>query len=247
MSLWHLGFPDQAMKVNRDVCQLARENGHPFSLAYCLHHTAWLFQFFRMGDEVQAAAAEQVAIATEQGFALWQATGTFFKGAGLLLQGQPAESLPLLRKGLDDFRSTGAEILRPFQLSVLGDAYTQAGRFDEAHVAIDEGLALVEKNDDRIQEAELHRLKGVLVLTESPEQTCCGRGLLFTRAIKTARAPAEQGVGTAGPQPVSPASGSSRGRLGDAQRILAAVAATYTERRTTPDLVEAKALLETLA
>ena len=99
VSLWHLGYPDQALEVNREVCQLAREIGHPFSLAYCLHHTAWLYQFCRLGDEVQTAAEEQIAIAAEQGFALWHATGTFFKGAGMLLQGRLEESLPLLLKG----------------------------------------------------------------------------------------------------------------------------------------------------
>ena len=134
--------------------------GHPFSLAYCLHHTAWLYQFCRLGPKVQTVAEEQIAIATDQGFALWQATGTFFKGAGMLLQRRSEESLALLNNGHDAFQGTGAEILRPFQLSVLGDAYIQAARFEEAHAALDEGLALVEKNDDHVQEAGLHRLKG---------------------------------------------------------------------------------------
>ena len=96
------------------------------------------------------------------------------------------ESLPLLRKGHDAFRATGAEILRPFQLSVLGDAYTQAARFEEAHAALDEGLALAEKNDDRVQEAELHRLKGELLLAESPDQAAAAEDR-FTQAIETAR------------------------------------------------------------
>ena len=48
-SLWHLGYPDQALSVNHEVCRMAREMGHPFSLAYCLHHTAWLYQFCRLG------------------------------------------------------------------------------------------------------------------------------------------------------------------------------------------------------
>ena len=245
VSLWHLGYPDQALKVNREMRQLAREIGHPFSLAYGLHHTAWLYQYCRLGAEVQAAAEEEVAIATEQGFALWHATGTFFKGAGMLLQGQPEESLPLLRKGLDAFRATGAELLRPFQLSVLGDAYTQAGRFEEAHAALDEGLALAEKNDDRFQEAELHRLKGELLLAESPDQTAAAEDC-FRPGHRDGPAPAEQGVGAAGhdePRPALAAAGPSR----RGPPALAAVYATYTEGFTTPDLVDAAALLEALA
>ena len=134
----------------------------------------------------------------------------------------------------------------PFQLSVLGDAYTQAGRFEEAHAALDEGLALAEKNDDRLQEAELHRLKGELLLAESPDQTADRRGLL-PPGHRDGPAPAEQGVGAAGhdePRPPLAAAGPPRRGPPDA---LAAVHGTYTEGFTTPDLVEAGALLEALA
>ena len=92
VSLWHLGFPDQAMEANREMNQLAGEIGHAFSVAYALHHTAWLHQYCRNGGEVRAAAEQQIAIANEHGFALWHATGTFFKGAGMLLQGELGSS-----------------------------------------------------------------------------------------------------------------------------------------------------------
>src|SRR5262245_60778760 len=104
--LWHLGFPDQALALNREMVQLARTIGHPYSLAYALHHSAWLHQFCRMGKEVQAAAEEELVIAGQQGFALWLATGAFFKGTGLLLQGKPEEALPLLLKGNAAFRAS---------------------------------------------------------------------------------------------------------------------------------------------
>src|SRR4029077_13266060 len=130
---------------NGEMRQLAREIGHPFSLAYALHHTGWLHQLCRLGSEVQAAGEEEIAIATQQGFALWHATGRFFKGAGMLLQGEPEEALPLLLKGLDAFRAGGAELTLPFQFSILGDAYSQAGRFEDARRALDEGLAIAEK------------------------------------------------------------------------------------------------------
>ena len=131
MSLWHLGFPDQALITNREMRELARAIGHPFTLAYALHHTGLLQQCCRLGVEVQAAGEESFAISTEQGFAWWTASGTFYKGAGLLLQGQLEEAIPLIRKGVHAWRATGAELILPVQLSALGDAYTQAGRFED--------------------------------------------------------------------------------------------------------------------
>ena len=244
VSLWHLGYPDQALLVNQEVCRLAREMGHPFSVAYCLHHTGWLYQFGRLGVELQAAAEEQIAISTEQGFALWHATGTFFRGAGMLLQGRSEESLPSLLKGIDAFRVTGAEILRPFQLSVLADAYIQAAQFEKAHAALDEGLALVEKNDDRVQEAELQRLQGELLLAESSDHAAAED--CFTRAIEAARRQQSKAWELRASTSLARL-WQRQGHRGEAYQMLATIHATYTEGRTTPDLMEAGALLKALA
>ena len=46
LALWHLGYAEEALKVNREMLELARSIDHPFSLAYALHHTSWLYQFF---------------------------------------------------------------------------------------------------------------------------------------------------------------------------------------------------------
>jgi class 3 adenylate cyclase/predicted ATPase len=245
VSLWHLGYPDQALKLNREMRQLAREIGHPFSLAYALHHTAWLCQYCRLGDEVRAAAEEEIKIATEQGFALWHATGTFFKGGGILLQGELDKALPLLLKGLDAFRASGSRLTLPFQLSTLGGAYTQAGRFEDARRALDEGLALVEEHDERCQEAELHRLRGELLLAESPDQAASAEDY-FRQAIETARHQQSRAWELRAAMSLARL-WQRQGRRDEARTVLAEVYSTYTEGFTTPDLVDARALLETLS
>jgi serine/threonine protein kinase/tetratricopeptide (TPR) repeat protein len=245
VSLWHLGYPDQALKANREMRQLAREIKHPFSVAYALHHTAWLYQYCRLGAEVQAAAEEEIAIATEQGFALWHATGTVFKGAGILLQGKPDEALPLLLTGIDAFRASGAELTLPFQLSILGDAYTQAGRFEDARQALDEGLAIAEKNDERCQEPELHRLQGELLLAGSPDQAAAAEDC-FGRAIETARRQQSRAWELRAKMSLTRL-WQRQSRRDEARAALAAIFETYTEGLTTPDLVDARALLEKLA
>ena len=111
-----------------------------------------------------SAGEEEIRIATEQGFPLWQATGSLYAGAGLLLQGRMEKGLALFQKGLDTYRATGAILGLPYYLSILGEAFTSLGRFDEAHRAFDEAFTFVEKNDERFQEAELHRLRGELHL-----------------------------------------------------------------------------------
>jgi predicted ATPase len=243
--LWHLGYPDQALKVDREMRELARTIGHPFSLGHAVDFTAFLYHYCRLGAEVQAAAEEEMAIGMEQGFQLWHALGTLHKGAGMLLNGRREEALRLLLKGYSAFRATGAEVRVPSYLGMLGDAYTQAARFEDAHKALNEGLAVAEKNDDRCHEAELHRLKGELLLAESPDQIAAAEDC-FRRAIETARRQPSKGWELRATMSLARL-WQRQGRPDDARSALAAVYGTYTEGFTTPDLVDAKAMLQTLA
>jgi predicted ATPase len=239
--LWHLGYPDQALQANREAVELARQIGHRFSLAYALHYTGWLCQNCRLGAEVLAAAEEEVRIATEQGFALWHASGTFYRGAGLVQQGKPEEGLPLLVKGLDGFRASGAELTLPFQLSTLGEAYAQAGRFKDACRALDEGLALGEKHDERCQEAELYRLKGELLLAEAPDQAS-GAEDRFRQAIETARRQRSRAWELRATMSLARL-WQRQDRRDEARAALTAVYGFFTEGFATPDLVDAAAHL----
>ena len=245
VSLWHLGYPDQALELNREMLELAREISHPFSLAYALHHTAWLEHCCRLGAAVQSAAEEAIEVSAAQGFALWRATGTFWRGAGLLLQGRREEALPLLVNGIDAFRATGAELTLTFQLGTLGDAYTQTGRFDDARAALNLALAIAEKNDERCHEAELHRLSGVLLLAEAPERKSAAEDY-FRRAIDTARSQESKGWELRTTMSLARL-WIREARRGEAHESLAAVVATYTEGWATPDLVEAATLMEATA
>ena len=91
---------------------------------------------------------------------------------------------------------------------MLADGCTRTGRFNEARVALNEALALVEKNDERFQEAELHRLKGELLLAELGDQTAAEQ--CFRQAVEISPAPAEQSVGTARHERASPDFGKSK-------------------------------------
>jgi predicted ATPase len=245
LTLWHLGYPDRAYKLARDARELAGTIGHPYSLEHAIDFAAYLSHYCRLGAEVQARGEEEMAVATEQGFPFWHALGTLHKGAGMLLQGQREESLALLLKGFAAFRATGAEIRVPSYLGMLGDAYAQLARFEDAHRVLDEALAVAEKNDSRNYEAELHRLRGELLLAESPDRLSDAEAC-FRQAIETARR--QQSKGWELRATISLARLWQRqGRRGDAGAALAAVYGTYAEGFTTPDLVEAKGLLESIA
>jgi serine/threonine protein kinase/tetratricopeptide (TPR) repeat protein len=242
--LWHLGYPDQALKVDRETRQLARTIGHPFSLGHAIDFTAYLHHYCRLGAEVQAAAEEEIALGTEQGFQLWHALGTLHKAAGMLLQGHRGEAMPLLLNGFRAFRATGAEVRVPAYLSILGDAYMQSGRLEDSHKVLNEGLAIAEKNDDRCHEAELYRLKGELLLAESRDEA--GAEGCFRQAIGTAQGQQSRAWELRATMGLARL-WQRQGRRNEAHAALAAVYDTYTEGFSTPDLVDAAALLQSLA
>jgi predicted ATPase len=163
----------------------------------------------------------------------------------LLLVGRLQEALPAVLKGLDAYRATGSETMLPHYYSVLGDAYRQTGRFGEALRALDEGLALAEKNDDRSQEAELHRQKGELFLAESPAQVGAAEDC-FRQAIDTARRQQSRAWELRATMSLARL-WQREGRRDEARAALAAVYGTFTEGFTTPDLVDAAGLLNGLA
>jgi predicted ATPase len=245
LTLWHLGYPEQALRLDRETHELARTIGHAFTLGHAVDFTAFLRHLCRLGAELGEAAEVELALAADQGFQLWHALGTLHKGAGMLLEGRREEALCLLMKGYTAFRATGAEVRVPAYLAILGDAYTKSGRFEEAHKVLNEGLVVAEKNDDRCHEAELHRLKGELLLAEAPDQVHAAEDC-FRRAIETAVRQWSNGWELRATMSLARL-WQRLGRRADAHAAMAEVYNNYTEGFTTPDLVEARALLAALA
>jgi class 3 adenylate cyclase/predicted ATPase len=242
-ALWHLGYPDRAQNFAREARELSHQLAHPFSLGFALHCLGWVLHHCRIGAKLRTCAEDQIRIAAEQGFAWWHAMGLLYKAGASVLEGRPEEALSPFLKGLDAYRATGSVMALPFYLSMLLDAYTLAGRFEEAHRALDEALALAEKNDDRFQEAELYRLKGELLLAESSDEaraeTC------FRQAIGTARQHQSKGWELRATMSLARL-WQRHGRRDEARTALAAVYGAYTEGFTTPDLVDAAAQLNSL-
>jgi serine/threonine protein kinase/predicted ATPase len=244
LALWYLGYPDQALRTCEEMLALARKIGHPFSLCHALHFTGWLSNNCRFADKLEAAGAEETEIAAQQGFALWHSTGTFFKGAGVLLKGDLKAALPLLEKGVNSFKAIAAALTLPAQCTVLGNAYTKAGQYEKANQSLDEGLALVQQNDDRSHESELLRLKGELALLSSQDQSVAED--CFQKAIQVARS--QHAKGRELRASVSLARlWQKQGRAKEAHDMLATIYGTYAEGFTMPDLVDAKDLLKSLA
>ena len=130
------------------------------------------------GQEAQAQAEALLTLAHEHGFAQWLGCGTSLQGWALVERAarsgareQGEAGLVQLREGLAVLQATEAELWVPLFLGALAQGYAQGGQAQEGLRVIAEALAVVEKNEERWNEAELYRLKGELTLQQESQKS----------------------------------------------------------------------------
>ena len=99
-TLWVLGYPEQALARVHEALALAHELSHPYSLGWARCCAAIVSQYRRDVPAVHEHAEAAVALSTEQGFPLWAAWGTSFRGWALAMQGQGEEGMAQVRQGI---------------------------------------------------------------------------------------------------------------------------------------------------
>jgi TOMM system kinase/cyclase fusion protein len=241
-ALWYLGYPDQALRSIHDALTLAQELSHPFSHAFALAFAAWLHQLRREGQAAQERAAAAIALSTDQGFPFWEAWGTILRGWAQAEQGQSAEGIAQMRQGIAAWRATGAELQRPYYLALLAEAYGKAGHTEEGLRVLGEALTAVHKTGERQYEAELYRLTGELRLKQNvpdaQEAESCLR-----QAVDVARQQQAKSLELRAAMSLSRL-WQQQGQRDEAYDLLGPIYAWFTEGFDTPDLQEAKALLD---
>jgi predicted ATPase len=204
-----------------------------------------LHQLRREWQVVSERADTAITVATAQQVALVLALGPFMRGWALAMQGQGTEGLMQLRQGLDAYRATGAAFQRPHFLSMLAEVHSSLGQLEAGLTALSEALTLVEKTGERYYEAELHRLKGELLLQQatpvvSHAETCFQQALDIAcrQQAKSLELRAAMSLSRLWQQ---------QGKRDVAHDLLAPIYGWFTEGFDTADLQDAKAFLVELA
>jgi class 3 adenylate cyclase/predicted ATPase len=237
-----LGFPDQALARSNTAVAEARRLTHPPSLALSLSIGARLLSLVGDNAAVEERADQQVAVATEQGFPQWVATGTIFRGWITVRNGDVAEGISFLRGGAAAYRATGAVMWMPHYTALMAEAHEIAGQIEEAMTLLDDALQIADRTGERWFEAELNRHKGQLLLrqghTEAAEE-------LYRKALSIAEEQEAKLWELRAAMSLAQLR-RDQGRRAEARDLLTPVYGWFTEGFETPDLKEAKALLDEL-
>jgi predicted ATPase len=207
-----------------------------------LANRARLLLLIRDDAALKEQAEQLIALAAEQGFPYWSAQGTIYSGWIKVKSADVEEGISLLDSGSSAFRATGAQLFVPHYLALLAAAYEIAGQIEQGLLLLDEALQIVDRTAEHWFTTELYRHKGQLLLRQGHVQTA---EELYRKALGIAR---EQEAKLWELRAAMSLARLRRdqGRCDEARDLLAPVYGWFTEGFDTPDLQDAKALLDEL-
>ena len=238
--LFCLGYPEQALVRSNEAIAEARKLAHPPTLAVSLALGTELLSLVGDIGAMDQRAGQLAAVAAEQDFPRWGAMGAICRGWVKVKSGDVAEGISLLRSGSAAYRATGAELWMPHYVAFLTKAYEIAGQAQEAEALLDEALRIVERTGERWFVAELNRHKGRLLLRQGHSEAA---EELYRKALSIARQQ-EAKLWELRAAASLARLRRDQGRGAEARDILTPVYGWFTEGFDTPDLREARALLD---
>jgi predicted ATPase len=173
------------------------------------------------------------------------AFGSIFLGWAIVERGEGQAGIARLEEGIAAFQATGARLHSSWWLGLRAEAYGKIGQPEEGLTVLAEALRAVEDTGEHFYEAELYRLKGAFLLQLSSDNQREAEAC-FQHALTIAQS---QGAKA---WELRAATSLARlwqhqGKRQQAHDLLAPVYHWFTEGFDTPDLQEAKALLDALA
>ncbi|WP_434666210.1 adenylate/guanylate cyclase domain-containing protein [Paraburkholderia sp. A3BS-1L] len=251
LTQWYLGYPDRANERSREALSLAHKGAHPFGLAFSLVAAAMLRLLMLEPQSAQEFAEAAITLSTEQGFPYYLAWATILRGSSLIEQGNVNEGIAEMTQGLSAYLATGAELSHSYFLALRAAACRRIGRAADGLAVLADALTLVEKTGERFHEAELHRLKGELILAPSSGRTrdsidqqqaeaCFQKAIAIAADQRATSLQLRAAISLA-------RLWRTQGKSGKASSVLRGAYDVFTEGADTADMRQAKVLLGEMA
>jgi DNA-binding SARP family transcriptional activator/predicted ATPase len=248
--LWCLGYPDQAYERAQEALSLARELDHAFTLSDVVCFGGCVLNSMRRDAQALKDSAEQlVRLSKGMGFSSFGGTGTCYWGQALAWLGQTQIGIAHIQEGLATRQAIGARCHLAGILAALAQAEAQAGQPDKGLATLAKAIDTIEQTDEHHWEAEIHRLKGELLLLPGQHVEAEARShqaeRCFQYAIDVARHQNAKSWELRATTSLARL-WQQQGYLDKARAVLAEIYDWFTEGFDTPDSQEADALITEL-
>jgi adenylate cyclase len=247
--LWLLGYPDAAAR-QCDSAIGQSYNLSPSSQSVAYFFSAIVHQLRRDPQRSAESAAACGRVAFEHGLSFWMAGSKLLGGFAQTARGELDAGIAAIREGLADWQATGSRTYRTYFLGLLAEALFARGEIDAAEQAVEEGLALVDETEERFYAAELHRLRGELILRGNTPNRREIAETCFLRALQIAadqRCRSLELRAAMSLYRLVAADAQSTDAAAEAHRILDEVHRAFGEGQETADHLEAAAILARFA
>jgi len=243
VTLWISGFPDQAVQMADAALELGRRLGHPPSLQHAAWWSATLQQLLRAPGPCRELSELTIRIGREQGSNMFFMCPVLL-GWTLFESGQAIEGLQKMGDAVVATRQSARRFYFEYELVVFAEALVKAGELDHAQQVLQETLDRITSSGNSLFEAEVHRLLGMCLGNRGDDRIAEAEALL-SKALETSE---QQGALSFKLRAATNLARLWRdhNRNGDAHNLLLQVYQRFTEGFDTPDLKDARALLDDL-
>ena len=241
MTLWMLGFPDQASRLCAEARSYADASQHPFSEAMARTISLRVHQLRGEAAAVAAQANAAITLCEEHEFAHYLAMARILRGWARAQRGEFEKGIAEIQDGLEKERATGALLFESYSLGLLADACIANKDYKQALEFLRQAqLRLDDENSGRFYEAEINRLLGEAHLRSGhldQVEQYFSNGLEIARAQKAKSLELKLCLSICDLHDLTRDADTYRSQLGEVYGL-------FSEGFDNPDLVRARARME---
>lgn len=236
-----MGHLEQAGAAATEALTLSVRLEHPLTSSMALVGKIFLAEFRRDTTDLREPADAQVALCAEHGITLFGIWASFSQGLARSWSGDPRAGIVAMRAAMAAAENAHEGMWRPMRLGFLAEVHAGIGERKLALALLDEAIALVTTTKEKNFEAELHRMRGEVLLAQDKAAAEAS----FERALSIARHQSAKLWELRAAVSLARL-WRDQGRNEKATDLLAPVYGWFTEGFATPDLQAAKELLDIL-
>ena len=241
VALWVLGRVDDSLRLaDRALAAHTPTMGHTLSFAA-------LLGLLRYNPDAVATYGQALAdiVSRYDLPAFWAGFAVFYQGWAKWSDGAEESGLAEMGRGLAIVRESGS-ILRLLSIeAALAEAEASAGETDAGLRRLDDALAELERTEERWYEAEMHRIRGEILLKRDPADTAAAEQSLQA-AIAVAQSQKARSFELRAALSLAKLYRAAN-RDADAHTVLAPAVEGFPPTRQFPELAEAQTLLAALS
>jgi predicted ATPase len=172
LTLWVLGRVDEALRLAERALADAESAAHAPTMGNVLTFAA-LLGLVRYNPEAVATYSQALAdiVSRYDLPAFWAGIAVLLQGWAKSSDGADDSRLAEMRRGLAIVREQDHVIFLPSFEAALAEAKAIAGETEAALRRLDDALAELERTEERWYEAEMHRIRGEILLKRDPANT----------------------------------------------------------------------------